>query len=160
MKNFMDMTMPEQIAEAARRDDRRARGLPIQETPVELAARLEEEDRRLEKVIQWDVMQLLRAYSFDVFNLSQPRATKQTPGIADVYAVHVWRRRILWFETKTPDGAQSPDQIDFQVLHVQMGIAEVQYVVGGVLAAEEYLISIGAAERTASGGIEPTTRRQ
>lgn len=159
MKNFLDMSMEEQIAEAARRDDRKARGLPLQPTEVELAERSEEEDRRLEKEIQAEVMDLLRAYGFTVFNLSQPRATKQTPGIGDVYAVNPWRRRVLWFETKTPDGRQSPDQVEFQVLHVQLESSTITYVPGGVLAAEEYLIAIGAAERTSTGGIEPTLRR-
>lgn len=159
MKNFLDMSMEEQIAEAARRDDRKARGLPLQPTEVELAERSEEEDRRLEKEIQAEVMDLLRAYGFTVYNLSQPRATKQTPGIGDVYAVNPWRRRVLWFETKTPDGRQSPDQVEFQVLHVQLESSSISYVPGGVLAAEEYLIAIGAAERTSTGGIEPTLRR-
>lgn len=159
MKNFLDMSLPEQIAEAERRRLRKEQGLPLQPTAVEIQERTEEEDRRLEKEIQAEVMDLLRAYGFTVFNLSQPRATKQTPGIGDVYAVNPWRRRVLWFETKTPEGKQSPDQIEFQVLHLQLESSTISYVAGGVLAAEEYLIAIGAAERTSTGGIEPTLRR-
>lgn len=158
MKDWNDMTVAEQIAEAARRDLRRQQGKPLAPTTTEIAQRSAEEDARLEKEIQWDVIVLLRAYNFTVWNLSQSRATRQGEGLADLYAVHVDRRQILWFETKTPTGSSSPAQIEFQVFHAQLGIEGVRYVVGGVLAAEEYLISIGAAERTATGAIEPTRR--
>lgn len=158
MKDWNDMSPSEQLAEIERRNLRRQQGLPLQPTTIEIEKRSAEDDARLEKEIQWDVMKLLRAYGFTVWNLSQSRATKQSEGLADLYAIHVERRQILWHETKTPTGSSSPAQIEFQVFHAQLGIEGVRYVVGGVLAAEEYLISIGAAERTATGSIEPTRR--
>lgn len=158
MKAWEDMNVQEKLAEIARRDLRRKQGKPLQPTTIEIEKRSAEDDARLEKSIQWDVIVLLRAYNFTVWNLSQSRATRQGEGLADLYAVHVDRRQILWFETKTPTGASSPAQLEFQVFHAQLGIEGVRYVVGGVLAAEEYLISIGAAERTATGAIEPTRR--
>jgi hypothetical protein len=42
---------------------------------------------------------------------------------------------------------------------VQLESSSINYVAGGVLAVEEYLIAIGAAERTSTGGIEPSRRR-
>lgn len=158
MKQWDDMTYEEKLAEVERRRIRKEQGLPIQPTAIEIQKRSAEEDARLEKEIQWDVIVLLRAYNFTVWNLSQSRATRQGEGLADLYAVHVDRRQILWFETKTPTGSSSPAQLEFQVFHAQLGIEGVRYVVGGVLAAEEYLISIGAAERNATGAIEPTRR--
>lgn len=158
VKAWDDMTFDEKIAESIRRDERKKAGLPIQPTPAEIAERTAEEDRRLEKIIQEELVDMLLAYSFKVWRLSQARATKQSAGLGDVYALHVERRRILWLETKTPAGEQSPAQVDFEQYHAQMGIAAITVLVGGKLALEEYLISIGAAERMATGAIEPTRR--
>lgn len=145
MKDIANMTLDEVLEESRRRDDRRARGLPLTETPAEAAERIAEDDHRLEKEIQLDVVRMYRAHGCTVFSLSQPRATKQTPGIGDLYVF--WPELIglgpaaWWHETKTPTGKQPPDQREFQRLCEECGVG---YVIGGLSAAEAKLRAIGA----------------
>lgn len=63
-----------------------------------------------EKQVQRNVTLALRAFGFAVTDYSQPRATKQTPGIPDLYGQHAaWRLRV-WVEVKTAKGKTSPAQ--------------------------------------------------
>ena len=146
MKAVADMTLDEVLAESKRRDDRRAQGLPLTETPAEAAERIAEDDQRLEKEIQADVVKLYRAFSCIVYKLSQPRATKQTPGIGDLYVFWPEMRGLgptaWWHETKTPTGEQRPDQREFQRLCE--AVESRSYVMGGLVAAESKLREIGA----------------
>lgn len=128
------------LAEAARRSDRRARGLPLHETPAEREVREKEEDDRLEREIQAEIVRLYRAYGFIVWILSQKRASKQSPGIPDVYAVNPRTGHVIWHEVKTPTGRQSAAQSTFQEEH--RGSA-VHYVLGGVAAARAILNELG-----------------
>jgi hypothetical protein len=156
MKPVSEMSVAEMIEEARRRDERRREGKPLAPDPVELQKRIEEIDARLEKAIQLDVMKVYKGFSCKVYNLSQPRATKQTPGLPDLY-VRPPRRikyRSFWHETKTPSGVQSDDQLQFQMDCVAEGT---DYVLGGVLAAEEQCIKLGLAERV--NGILEHARR-
>jgi hypothetical protein len=145
MKAVADMTLDEVLAESRRRDDRRARGLPLSETPAELDTRIAEDDQRLEKQIQADVVKAYRAHGCIVYSLSQPRATKQTPGIGDLYVLwpemHFEGPATWWHETKTPTGRASPDQVEFREYCDRCGEG---YVIGGLAAAEAKLREIGA----------------
>jgi hypothetical protein len=152
MKEIAWMTPEEVVAEARRRKDRRAAGLPLaEETPAEVEERIAEDDSRLEKEIQRDVVDLYLHFSCLVYNLSQARASKQSPGLADLYVIHLPSKHAWWHETKTPTGKQRPAQREFQVIHKYTPVG---YVVGGVLAAEEQLIKLGIAERI-DGALEP-----
>lgn len=154
------MSNEEIIAEARRRDDRRAQGLPMHETPEELEERIAEDDARLEKEIQREVVKTYAGFGCKVYNLSQPRATKQTPGLPDLWVVCLssgWSRQgkiAWWHETKTPTGKQSEAQREFQR---ECKSCRVGFVVGGVKAAEEQLITFGIAERI-NGVLEPVRR--
>jgi hypothetical protein len=150
VKQLSEMTPDEVIAERNRRDDRRRKGLPLHDTPEEQAERIQEEDNRLEKEIQADVRKLYIAFGCVVYNLSQPRATKQSPGLADLYVVHRGSHQVWWHETKTPAGQQSLAQKYFQEIHTRTPVG---YVVGGRLAAEEELIRRAIAIRE-SGVLE------
>ena len=141
MKAIDVMTLEEVLAESRRRDARRAQGLPLHETPAEIEERIAEDDARLEKVIQTDVVKLYRAHGCVVFSLSQPRATKQTPGIADLYVFCPSAAAAWWHEVKTPTGKQSPAQVVFQQFCES---CHVGYVLGGVLSAAAKLDAIGA----------------
>ena len=59
-------------------------------------------DERLEKTIQHEARKVLARHGFDVYDLSQPRATKQTPGLADLFVVG--HGRCAWVEMKTAKG--------------------------------------------------------
>lgn len=148
MMDFAAMSIDDVQAEAKRRAERKRRGLPLHETPDEIAEytaqRIAENDARLEKDIQSDVRKRYIAFGCTVYNLSQARASKQTPGLGDLYVIHRRLRFAFWHETKTPSGQQSSTQRDFEQWNREAGVV---VVVGGVLAAQNHLVEIGAAER-------------
>lgn len=145
MMDVSRMSASEAMAEGVRRADRRKQGLPLEETPAEAVERLAEEDNRLEKDIQREVVKLYRAHRCVVYELSQKRASKQTPGIADLYVMYPEMSGegplAFWHEVKTPTGRLRPDQNVFGEHCQQCGVF---YVVGGVAAAEIQLKRIGA----------------
>lgn len=153
--DFAAMSPDDVQAEAARRAERKRRGLPLHETPGEVAEytvqRIAENDDRMEKQIQSDVRKLYIAFGCTVYSLSQARASKQSPGLGDLYVIHRRLRVAFWHETKTPSGNQSAPQRDFEEWNRD---ADVTVVVGGLVAAGGQLIKIGAAERI-GGRIEP-----
>jgi hypothetical protein len=158
MKPVSEMSVAEMIEEARRRDERRREGKPLAPDPVELQKRAEEVDRRLEKEIQASVVKLYTAFGCDVYNLSQARASKQTPGLPDLWCfyrgIDLDRSFGFWHETKTPKGQQSVAQIEFEARCVSTGTL---YVLGGVAAAEAHLIRFGLAERV-NGTLERPRR--
>ena len=105
----------------------------------------------LEKSEQAEVVKLYRAFGCHVYNLSQARATKQTPGLPDLYvfrAPHAW-----WHETKRPvSGKPSPAQ---KVFSDECLECYVNHTIGGLAAARATLVRIGAARWVGSGDIEP-----
>lgn len=72
------------------------------------------DDARPEKAIVADADKRMRALGFRVWGLSQPRATKQSPGWPDRRYTHRERGIALWWEAKGPEGRQRPDQRVFQ----------------------------------------------
>lgn len=71
---------------------------------------------------------LLRLYDFAVYRLSQTRASQQSLGLPDLYAMHP-ERGVLWLECKTDIGKQSKAQKQFQQQCIE---AKVPYLCGGV----------------------------
>ena len=69
-------------------------------------------DDRLEDEIQEAGRKALELLGFTVYSLSQDRATRQTPGIADTYVVG--HGRTTWAEWKRPGKNQTPDQVLFE----------------------------------------------
>ena len=69
-------------------------------------------DNRLEDQIQEAGRKALALLGFTVYSLSQDRATRQTPGIADTYVAG--HGQTTWAEWKTVDGIQSDAQITFE----------------------------------------------
>lgn len=63
-----------------------------------------------EKAVQQAVVRVLEAAAFKVSDLSQPRATMQTPGLPDLYATSRRWGIALWVEVKAPDGKLSAAQ--------------------------------------------------
>lgn len=146
------MSMASVILEAERRQARRAAGLPLYLTPAEVAARIQEDDDRLEREIQVDVVKLYKAFGCQVWSHSELRRAKVTPGYPDLTVLHP-RRRLTWYhETKTPSGTLEPAQLEFGSVAAESGVT---VIVGGVAAAEEFLISCSIAERAPAGGLEP-----
>jgi hypothetical protein len=164
-----DMDAAAIIAEAARRAERRLRGLPLND-PQRPDAEANDKIARewsahywrytgpqsapssglLEGKEQWRIISLLRLagarddkepVTGKVYNLSQPRASKQTPGIPDVYAVFAapslaWRGA-LWIETKVEGGEISDEQLLFAEHARALGI---EHVFGDVRAVVDWLV--------------------
>lgn len=98
----------------------------------------------LEKQVQHDVVKLYQAMGCDVYSLSQPRATMQTPGLGDLFVV-CWRKRLAWWHEskRRVDGKltkQSDEQAEFQE---KMDVCGIPYVLGGYQEAYDFLRSIG-----------------
>lgn len=65
-----------------------------------------------EKEVQRQGVALLKLMGFAVYNLSQARASKQTPGLADSFVCG--RGVCAWFEWKKTGGTQSDAQKAFE----------------------------------------------
>lgn len=111
------------------------RGATITSVSIEHPFRLkrdqmsDDEIGKLEDEIQQAGYKLLRALGFEVVHLSQKRASKQTPGVADSKFYHRVRRLSFWWEAKMERGVQSPAQREFQTMAEACGE---HYVVGGL----------------------------
>jgi hypothetical protein len=107
----------------------------------------------LEKAEQAEVTKTFRAFGFDVYSLSQPRATKQSPGLPDLWCVHRERPIAFWWETKRQVGGRlSPAQMLFQESCQR---CDVGYGTGDRHAAADHLIALGLAFMTAIATLEP-----
>ena len=73
---------------------------------------IEQAETRPEVEIRMAIRRALEASGFDVYDFEQNRPTRQTPGIADLYAVG--RGRCAWIEVKTHKGKQSEAQVVFE----------------------------------------------
>lgn len=68
-------------------------------------------DKRLEKEIEAEIIKNLRDLRFQVTKTSQPRPSKVTLGIPDLYASHErWQIR-LWIEVKAGNNQPSVHQL-------------------------------------------------
>jgi choline dehydrogenase-like flavoprotein len=129
-------------AEAIRRRERLALGLPLHETPEEMASEerrvLELERGKREKAIEAECDRRMGALGWTVIRFSMPRATRQTLGIPDRRYQSVRRRVCVWHEVKAPDGEQSTPQREFMERERACGHA---YVLGGVGDLERWLVT-------------------
>jgi hypothetical protein len=167
------MTAAELLEEARRRQERRAHGEPIAtdehdrptvvsrhacqfckgtlgptDTVCPICSR-----EPLEKSEQADIVKLYLAYSCKVYNLSQPRASKQSPGLPDLWVSRF--HDAWWHETKRPvSGRPSTAQSEFEL---ECAAARVPYTRGGLGAARWMLVAVGAARWVGADGgdIEP-----
>ncbi len=134
MTDVLGMTADQVREEARRRADRRAKNLPLTETPAEREQRIVDEDFRLEREIQAECVRLYRANGFTVWEgLKDKRKTKIQPGHPDLTLFHV---RLKWHgyqEVKTPTGELRPDQKDFREVCIASGVP---HFVGGVQIAQ------------------------
>lgn len=96
-----------------------------------------------EKREQAEVVKLFRAYGGKVYSLSQARASKQTPGLPDLWVVFNGIRRAFWFETKRQVGGRLSDaQREFGI---ECTTAGVSWYVGDRRTAAEILIDCDLA---------------
>lgn len=101
----------------------------------------------LESQEQAAITRLLDAAGFCVYDLSQGRATRQTPGLPDLYAVHPEVGWVWWVEVKRQKGARvSVAQRLFQDIHV-VAPREVRIKVGSFEEAWVALEEVGFAYR-------------
>lgn len=97
----------------------------------------------LEKEEQAFIAKLFRGFGCKVYNLSQARATKQTPGLPDLWVIHRAAKLAWWFECKRAWGGKLSDaQADFLG---ECHDAGVRIVVGDRRAAAKLLVDVGLA---------------
>ncbi len=75
----------------------------------------------LEKEIQADMISALGRMGFDVYNLSQARASMQTPGLLDLYVRHDGWSIAGWIEVKRPGEKATPEQQYFMDREAEHG---------------------------------------
>jgi hypothetical protein len=120
--------------------------------PAELA-RIERDAGVLEKTEQLEVVKRLRVCGFIVYNLSQARASKQTPGLADLYCVHRELALALWWESKRQVGGKYSDaQREFKAHNDRCGVL---CLGGDRYDVERFLVERKLARIDAHGVIEP-----
>ena len=126
--------------EAAHRTAR----LKYPDAAMEREQATERRENVLEKHEQREVVKLFKAFGFTTYSLSQPRASKQTAGLADLYVVHKTLPIALWFETKRQRGGRlSAAQEAFQADNDRCGIRS---VVGDRYTAQRLLVTLGLAQ--------------
>lgn len=96
--------------------------------------------RRIEEPIRLDVKRAYEKFGCIVYNFSQARASKQTPGIPDLRVVHRKKGVSWWHEVKSPTGTQTPEQIEFEI---ECELCGETYRLGGVDEALAQLRAIG-----------------
>ena len=100
----------------------------------------------LEKHVQTLVRGMFHARGFVTYNLSQARATKQTPGLPDFWFAHPTRGIAGWWETKRPRrsgrGCEPlrPEQARFRDECLAAGV---HHGWGGVDEAAAFLTQLG-----------------
>lgn len=92
-----------------------------------------------EKSIQHWCAQMFKAAGCLVYSLSQARASKQSPGLPDLYVLVPRRATAFWFETKSAKGRQSEAQAAFQKACEACGV---RYVMGGMDEARAMLTEL------------------
>lgn len=116
------------------------------------------EDRNasiLEKQEQAYVVRLFREFGFDVWSLSQPRASKQTPGLPDLLVTNSELRLATFWETKRQVGGRfSEHQRRFAA---SCAATELPYASGDRRDAQRWLIQRGLA-RVLNGVLEPVRK--
>lgn len=143
---LLELGIPREKAEARARE---ACGLP------DPAPTPEADPRVLEKKEQHEIIKRLRVCRFKVYSLSQARASKQTPGLPDLWCAHETLPIAFWWESKRQVGGElSTAQVEFRAECERAGIP---YGTGDRYAVEERLIGLGVAERQGRDFV-PTAR--
>lgn len=95
-----------------------------------------------EKEVDRAVTRDLRALGCEVVNLSQARASKQTPGVPDKLALHAGWGLAVWVELKSAAGTTSPAQ---DAMHASLRAAGHHVVTARCTAdVTRYLKALGA----------------
>jgi hypothetical protein len=109
------------------------------------AIQLKRDEAALEKAEQAEVIKVYRSFGCVVKTLSQPRATRQSPGLPDLRVFAPRIRRFWDHETKRQKGSHvDPAQRDYAELAATCGL---EVVIGDRFAAGEQLVRVGLAVR-------------
>ena len=94
----------------------------------------------LEKIIQDKIVRLYRMVGCRVWNLSQARASRQTPGLPDLIVKHPVLGKAWTHEVKGPKGKLRKGQEEWAEVAAACGET---HLVGGITVAESHLLSLG-----------------
>lgn len=110
----------------------------------------------LEKEEQHEIARLFREFGFTVRHLSQARASKQSPGLPDLWVTHRELPIAFWWESKRQVGGKLSDvQVEFRNDCLRTGVG---YGTGDRYAARDHLITLGLAQ-IVGDALEPIRRR-
>ena len=150
---MIDVANPAEVRrEAERRAELRARGITTYHDAVEehcehgfergscdVSRIIDPIEYKLsEKAIEHACDQLAQKAGARVIRLSHPGKTRQTVGIADRLYCFPRAELALWFEVKTPRGAQRPGQVLFEEIVTASGH---QYACGGIGDLKAWLVA-------------------
>lgn len=148
---MIDVTNPTEVRrEAERRQQLRARGATTYSEPelsnVDISSNDNSPSRVIdpieyeldEKAIEHACDVLAQKAGARVIRFSHPGKTQQTPGIADRLYCFPRAEVALWFEVKTPRGAQRPGQELFEELVTASGQ---HYACGGIGDLRAWLVA-------------------
>ena len=93
-----------------------------------------------EREIRAEGVKLLRALGCRVEVFSENRATRNTPGVPDVYAFLPQGRGTFWWEAKATGGTISDGQVEFERRCLMCGQP---YVRGGLAELRHFLAGLG-----------------
>lgn len=111
MRSLHEMSLDAALEVVRVRNENRRLGRPLD---AEFERRRDAmDDRADEKAVAARGVKQLQALGFIVVNYSQPRATKQTPGVQDKELFHPERGVFLKWEVKTPRGKPSTAQVHY-----------------------------------------------
>lgn len=109
----------------------------------------------LEAGVYEAVVALLTLAGCKVYRLSQVRASRQSPGIPDLYVFGPTTG--AWFEVKRPGGRLRPEQREFRE---RCEARRIEHVVGGVDEAKRLLLRWGCATVENDGQFVLTPKRK
>lgn len=121
--------------------------------PAPEAEPSERDDRILEKAEQLEVVKNFQRAGFKVYSLSQSRASKQSPGLFDLWCVNVKRGVALWWDVKRQVGGElSAEQGIFRGECIE---CQIWQGVGDRYEVARWLVHHGFARRGPGGVLEP-----
>lgn len=97
---------------------------------------------RTEKRVQLEIKRALETLGFHVSDLSQPRASMQTPGLPDLYAIQPDWPMTVWIEVKRPGGQPTEHQKAWH--RTARSAGNLVLVADSVEAVVDYLTEHGA----------------
>lgn len=94
----------------------------------------------LERDIRKRCVARMRKLGCDVYSTSDRRASRNTPGLPDLYVVPPRGKPAFWWESKGDGGKPSPEQLAFREKNAKAGV---EVIIGGEAQLNAHLLKLG-----------------